>query len=171
MSALPENSQKSFKEGVWFVFKDGENTIRLWLSNKNGKEQFYINDEIVSEKKALMKVKASHEGEFKGDVYRVDLRIEINGSNSKTVGTLLKNNEPIQRQEIGQKPGVKPVLPKVKWALIILLVIAGVLSALETVPKWIIIASAIPLITIIIVLFYIRVYRGTTFIDTTEFLE
>jgi hypothetical protein len=51
MEKLPEKSEASTSSGIWFVWNDGNNTIRVWSSAINGKEKIYLNDKLISEKK------------------------------------------------------------------------------------------------------------------------
>jgi len=61
MIDLPEKSTYSLKKGVWFVFNEKNNTIiRFWMSNFNGQEKMYFNNELVSKKKNRTNFKAVH---------------------------------------------------------------------------------------------------------------
>ena len=54
-----KESQGSIYKGIWFVFNDNENTIKVWVSGTSGKEKVYLNDTLVSEKRNL-KMNSQH---------------------------------------------------------------------------------------------------------------
>ena len=47
----PEKSQASNKDGIWYVFKDGNNTIKYWCSSFTGKEKVYLNENLIADKR------------------------------------------------------------------------------------------------------------------------
>lgn len=53
MEKLPESSIASTLNGVWFIWKDGNNIIRVWGSALSGKEKIYLNDTLVSENRNM----------------------------------------------------------------------------------------------------------------------
>lgn len=68
---IPERSEGSLKQGLWFVFHDGDNRIQVWASSFSGKEKVYLNGELVSEFKSYKK-QSSHSFEDKnGHTYEV----------------------------------------------------------------------------------------------------
>ena len=56
---IPETSEASIRKGNWFIFPDGEHTIQIWGSNLNGKEQVFLNGQLVSEQRS-MKLNSAH---------------------------------------------------------------------------------------------------------------
>ena len=50
---FPIESQASVKEGIWFVFNDENHTIHVWGSLLNGKENVFVDEQIVSEKRSI----------------------------------------------------------------------------------------------------------------------
>jgi hypothetical protein len=60
----PEKSQASIKEGIWYVFEDGNNIIKLWCSSLSGKEKLYLNEKLISEKRSM---RMTNEYSFKDD--------------------------------------------------------------------------------------------------------
>jgi len=47
-STLPENSCASLSKGMWYVFHDGQNTIRAWGPGWSGLERIYFNDHMLT---------------------------------------------------------------------------------------------------------------------------
>ena len=71
MSLLPTKSQASIFKGVWLVYNDGDNTLRLFGSN-TGKERIYLNDKLISERR-IFSMKNSYEFiDDKGINYTID---------------------------------------------------------------------------------------------------
>jgi hypothetical protein len=108
MNNLPIESSRSRKGGIWFVFKDNNNWIRLWVGTSNGKEKFYYNNELTHEKQQRTKIKTSYTYTNKdGDKYELLLKAEIKLSNPGSVCTLSKNAELIGRFEMRQNKQFK----------------------------------------------------------------
>ena len=49
MQNLPTHSSASASKGMWFVFRDRDDTIRTWGSCWTGLERVYFNDQLVAE--------------------------------------------------------------------------------------------------------------------------
>ena len=58
------------KRGYKFYFQQGDNQIACFGSYFSGKEEVYINDELVSSKRNFG-FKSAHEFELEGSTYRV----------------------------------------------------------------------------------------------------
>lgn len=56
---IPEKSQASILEGMWFIYEDGTNIIKIWSSSINGKEKVFLNNELVSDQRSF-KMKSDH---------------------------------------------------------------------------------------------------------------
>jgi len=50
---IPSKSESSLKNGIWFIHHDGSNTIQVWGSCLSGKEEIYLNNELVSEQRNI----------------------------------------------------------------------------------------------------------------------
>ena len=59
MDQLPKVSQGSISKGIWFVYNDEVNSIKVWGACFSGKEKVYLNEKPVSEKRNL-KMKSEH---------------------------------------------------------------------------------------------------------------
>ncbi len=104
MTQLPQESSYSFGKGIWYVFRDKQNWIRLWLSSKNGTEKLYYNDELVHESKSLTKMKVDHSyTNVNGVIYNVKLRMSfMTGAGTGAICTLEKDNSMIGRVQLLQ---------------------------------------------------------------------
>jgi hypothetical protein len=70
MKMLPEKSRASFKDGIWFVFHDGINSLKIYGSSL-GKEKVFLNEVLVSEQRNL-NLNSEHSFSDKtGNVYNV----------------------------------------------------------------------------------------------------
>jgi len=74
MENLPETSQASIRKGFWFVFKDGETTIRIWGASLSGKEKIYVNDALVSESRS-QKRNSEHQFKIVNDQYKLTINV------------------------------------------------------------------------------------------------
>lgn len=75
MEKLPEISEASISKGMWFVWNDGSNIVRVWGSGISGKEKIYLNDTLVSERRML---KTNSEYEFEDsnrNLYGVSINV------------------------------------------------------------------------------------------------
>lgn len=90
MKSLPFNSTFSFFKGVFFVFRDGENTITLHGSTLTCNEKVYLNGKLIVQKRVFKK-NSTIEFLCDGINYRVEIAVTkiFNGS---IVCSLFKNN-------------------------------------------------------------------------------
>jgi hypothetical protein len=80
----------SFRKGFNYSFTEGEHTIHLNCSAVNGKEQLYIDDELVSKKWSFRR-KSIHQFSIGDDLYEVELNV-VNMLTGETHCTLIKND-------------------------------------------------------------------------------
>jgi hypothetical protein len=85
------------KLGYKFYFQDGDNQIACFGSFFTGKEEIYINDDLVSTKRSIG-VKSEHKFEFAGNVYHVEYFMK-NILSGRLQCSLVKNQQLIQVQE------------------------------------------------------------------------
>lgn len=50
---FPLESHASIKEGIWFVFNEGNHIIHVWGSLLSGKESIFVDEQLVSEKRSI----------------------------------------------------------------------------------------------------------------------
>lgn len=75
MKAIPSESTGSISKGLWFICKDGNNTLKAWGSCFNGKERVYLNDQLVSETQSIISCK-EHTFKDNDDLYKVSLTVD-----------------------------------------------------------------------------------------------
>ncbi len=61
----------SLFKGYWFYFQDGDTEIAVHGSAWSGRETVYVNDNPVSDKRVLHKLKSEHKFTHNGKEYRV----------------------------------------------------------------------------------------------------
>ncbi|MFT2090572.1 hypothetical protein [Paraglaciecola sp. 2405UD69-4] len=87
----------SKKLGYKIYFRDGDNQIACFGSYFTGKEEVYVNDELVSSKRSLG-ISSSHKFEFEGSTYQVVFNVQ-----NILIGTLVcslsKNSKLIEEQK------------------------------------------------------------------------
>jgi|GEM_PF-1833749 len=74
-SNLPNESYINISKGIWFVYHDGESTIRLHNSNL-GNERVYLNEDIVSEQRSMSMINEHHFEGNNGDLYVVKIIVK-----------------------------------------------------------------------------------------------
>ena len=77
------------KLGYKFYFQDGDDQIACFGSYFTGKEEVYINDELVSEKRNI-NVKSKHQFELSGNTFNVKFEM-LNILTGKLQCSLFKN--------------------------------------------------------------------------------
>lgn len=85
------------KLGYKFYFQDGDNQIACFGSFFTGKEEIYINDDLMSTKRSIG-VKSEHTFEFAGNVYQVEYFMK-NILSGRLQCSFVKNQQLIQVQE------------------------------------------------------------------------
>lgn len=71
---IPQKSESSIKNGIWFIHNDGPNAIQVWGSCFSGKEKVYFNNELVSDQRSV-KMQSVHKFEDKnGKNYEVEIK-------------------------------------------------------------------------------------------------
>lgn len=70
-SELPDNSCASLSKGMWYVFHDGQNTIRAWGPGWSGLERIYFNDHMLTSPRQRRRVE-QFVFEQDGHRYRVE---------------------------------------------------------------------------------------------------
>lgn len=85
------------KFGYKFYFQDGDDQIACFGNYFTGKEEVYINDELVSSKRS-MGVKSQHQFEFAGTRYQVVFEMK-NILSGRLECTFYKNKQPVEQQE------------------------------------------------------------------------
>ncbi|MBQ4857006.1 hypothetical protein [Pseudoalteromonas sp. MMG007] len=113
------------KLGYKFYFQDGDNQIACFGSYFTGKEEVFINDELVSSKRSVGR-KSTHRFEFKEHNYQVKYHM-LNIITGKLECTFFKNNEQIKQQEQTVLPFIKD--PKRAVLFFTASVLAGYLGA------------------------------------------
>jgi len=73
---IPNKSEASLKNGIWFIHSDNDNVVQIWGSNLNGKEKVYLNNELVSEQRNLKKLNSHIFKDRSGQEYEVKLEME-----------------------------------------------------------------------------------------------
>lgn len=129
MEQLPEFSEASFSKGIWFVYNDEVNSLKMWVSCFTGKEKVYLNGECMSQKTNL-KRRAVHKFEdAQGNNYEV---ISLVTSILKGVYEchFYKNGKLRKKYECRYKFGT---LMNSKFLVLLLLgsVVLGVLAGLD----------------------------------------
>jgi hypothetical protein len=92
---LPEKSEGSIKNGIWFVYEDGSNLFHIWISAISGKEKIYLNGQIVSEGRTVKKNSALNFQDSDGANYEVKFKI-ISLVKGTMMCSLIKNGELIK---------------------------------------------------------------------------
>ena len=118
---LPTEPNAGLLNGIWFVFPDGDRTIRLWGSTLSGKEKIYVDGELVQESRSL-RTKATHEFNIDSDVYRTEFSVTLRG---RTTCVLYKNGAQIAQQTFDYQGSRFVKL----WVLIIVSGALGFLAA------------------------------------------
>lgn len=85
------------KFGYKFYFQDGDNQIACFGNYFTGKEEVYVNDELVSSKRS-MGVKSKHQFEFDGTRYQVVFEMK-NILSGRLECTFYKNKQSVEQQE------------------------------------------------------------------------
>lgn len=93
-----KESQGSIFKGIWFVFNDNENTIKVWGSGTSGKEKVYLNDKLVSEKRNL-KMNSQHTFSDSNQTNYVVKTINTNIMKGVLECQLYKNGEVLKKYE------------------------------------------------------------------------
>lgn len=92
---LPDKSEGSVKNGIWFVHEDGSNLIHVWGSTMSGKEKVFLNNQIVSEGRTV-KMKSGHIFQDEnGANYEVKIET-VNLAKGSLMCSLVKNDELIK---------------------------------------------------------------------------
>ncbi len=120
---IPEKSQANIKDGIWFVYEDGNNVIKIWGSSISGKEKVFLNETLVSEKRS-MRMKSEHAfSDSTGSKYIVTFTT-TNLMKGILECKIFRNDEQIKtfksKFQIGKSFSLKRIL---------ILVLAGVLFA------------------------------------------
>ncbi len=169
MDKLPLKSSYNFRKGIWFVFEDGTNRIRLWGSNLNGKERFYYNEVLLSEVKRMTKLSARYEHRNENnDHYVVELKL-MNLKGARTHCDFYKNDQLEQRFEFGISKNYSKSLRKIIYASLGVTLITTILIKLQDLSNW---WYAVPVILSILISYMLmRKTPMLELIDTTEFIE
>jgi hypothetical protein len=69
---IPSSPSASVLQGLWFVFHHGNHRIALWTSSFTGREELYVDDALVAEKRTLALV-SSFEFAVGATQYAVEL--------------------------------------------------------------------------------------------------
>jgi hypothetical protein len=85
------------KLGYKFYFQDGDNQIACFGSFFTGKEEVYINDDLVSSKRS-MGFKSKHQFEFAEMNYQIEFEMK-NILSGRLECTYFKNNQLLEQQE------------------------------------------------------------------------
>jgi hypothetical protein len=85
------------KFGYKFYFQDGDNQIACFGSFFTGKEEVYINDDLVSSKRS-MGFKSKHQFEFARQSYQIEYAMK-NILSGRLECTFFKNKQLMEQQE------------------------------------------------------------------------
>ncbi len=85
------------KIGYKFYFQDGDNQIACFGSFFTGKEEVYINDDLVSSKRS-MGLKSKHQFEFAEQSYQIEYEM-INMLTGKVECSFFKNEQLLEQQQ------------------------------------------------------------------------
>ena len=116
------------KLGYKFYFQDGDNQIACFGSYFTGKEEVYVNDDLVSSKRSVGR-KSTHTFEFNAHSYQVKYHMQ-NIITGKLECTFFKNNEQVKQQEQTVLPFIKD--PKRAVLFFSACVLAGYLGGYST---------------------------------------
>jgi len=75
MRQAPDSSKAGSFSGLWFVFLDEPKKIALWASSITGKQEVYVDDQLVSSCRSML-VRAKHEFSISEIQYEIELVIE-----------------------------------------------------------------------------------------------
>ncbi|MGE6448406.1 hypothetical protein [Pseudoalteromonas tetraodonis] len=84
------------KLGYKFYFQDGDNQIACFGSYFTGKEEVYINDDLVSSRRSV-NIKSSHKFDFENSRYQVKFDM-LNILTGRLECTLYKDQEVLAKQ-------------------------------------------------------------------------
>ncbi len=73
MKNLPSSSTTSVVSGIWFVHREPEVILRVWLSTLNGKEKVYANDEVITEKRNITRLTTLHQFDYQGSAFDLEI--------------------------------------------------------------------------------------------------
>lgn len=85
------------KIGYKFYFQDGDNQIACFGSFFTGKEEVYINDDLVSSKRSLG-LRSKHQFELAGQSYQIEYAM-INMLTGKLECSFFKNKQLLEQQQ------------------------------------------------------------------------
>jgi hypothetical protein len=85
------------KFGYKFYFQDGDNQIACFGNYFTGKEEVYINDDLISSKRSQA-IRSKHKFEFAGTRYQIvfEMKSILSG---RLVCTFYKNKQLLEQQE------------------------------------------------------------------------
>lgn len=99
-SNMPESSLKILKGGNFYFELNGQQ-LRVWFSSFSGKEEIYLNEDLISSKRSWRKIN-THEFTVAGQTYRV--RVGVRNWNEAFKGIyiaeLYRGKELIDEDEI-----------------------------------------------------------------------
>lgn len=102
--SLPTQNQGSFRNGISFIFQDGDNTIHVWGSCFSGKEKVFLNGKLVSETRRL-KMNGEHSfNDDAGNAYTVKI-LTTNALKGIIECHLYKNETALNKYECRYKFG------------------------------------------------------------------
>lgn len=152
-----KESQGSIYKGIWFVFNDNENTIKVWGSGTSGKEKVYLNDTLVSEKRNL-KMNSQHTFSDSNQTNYEVKNINTNIMKGILECHLYKNGEVLKKYEcrfdIKRMLNTKSLLTLFGGATII-----GVMTGLGYIPDYLLF-----ILIIILVAFNFVVFKPKKFL-------
>lgn len=97
---MPESSLEVLKGGNFYFDLNGQQ-LRVWFSSFSGKEEIYLNEELISTNRSWRKM-STHEFHFAGEFYRVRVGVRSWGEAFKGVyvSELYRGEQLIDQDEI-----------------------------------------------------------------------
>lgn len=117
------------REGYWFYFNDESVDIAVNGSMWSGRETVYVNDNPVSDKREMFKVKSSHTFTHAEQAYRVSFEMD-NILTGRLECSLFKNNRLIAKQEKAAFDSAKSFIKIIGVGFLFGLLIGGAALAL-----------------------------------------
>ena len=145
MNDLPKESGGSLTKGIWFVFRDNENTIIACGSVFSGKEYVYTNGELLSEKRS-MKKRSEHYFKIDQTDYKAVFDVQ-NILTGRMICTLFRGNEIVKELLARSQFHPRRLILELFIAIILGALVGGIIGFFDLPLYWL--ALCIPLLLII----------------------
>jgi hypothetical protein len=128
---LPNSSCASLSKGMWYVFHDGQNTIRAWGPGWSGLERIYFNDKMLTHDHTRRRVE---DFAFEQDGHRYRVQCSNNLWHKWQVHcSVWKDGQPVCTLKCRRRKifNVRPSLAHLTAGLL-----AGLIAGLLKMPPW-----------------------------------